>query len=210
MFMLILTKIKSTSAIMSKMLKNYLISVSGQFENMIRVKERLKIMVPITLALIIFLLYFSTKSWVKTAIIALAVPFSLIGAAWILVILDYNLSIAVWVGIIALLGIDAETGIFMLMYLDLAYNERVKADKMNSENDLKEAITEGALHRLRPKLMTVCALIAGLIPIMSGDGAGSDVMKRIAAPIFGGIITSFLMELLIYPAVFYWWKRKGR
>jgi len=190
--------------------QNYLISVSGQFENMIRVKERLKIMVPITLALIIFLLYFSTKSWVKTAIIALAVPFSLIGAAWILVILDYNLSIAVWVGIIALLGIDAETGIFMLMYLDLAYNERVKADKMNSENDLKEAITEGALHRLRPKLMTVCALIAGLIPIMSGDGAGSDVMKRIAAPIFGGIITSFLMELLIYPAVFYWWKRKGR
>ncbi|MBS1963243.1 MAG: efflux RND transporter permease subunit [Bdellovibrionales bacterium] len=186
--------------------KGYLISWSGQFENMERVKERLKVVIPITLFLIIFLLYFNTKSWVKTAIVLLAVPLSLIGAVWLLVFLGYNLSIAAWVGMIALLGLDAETGVFMLMYLDLAFDDRVKRGQMNSLADLKDAVMEGAVHRVRPKLMTVAALFMGLIPIMWSVGAGADVMKRIAAPMVGGLTTSFLLELLIYPVIFYLWK----
>jgi Cu(I)/Ag(I) efflux system membrane protein CusA/SilA len=186
----------------------YLISWSGQFENMERVKERLKFVIPLTLFFIIYLLYFNTKSWVKTSIVLLAVPFSLIGAVWLLVALGYHLSIAAWVGMIALLGLDAETGVFMLMYLDLAYNERVHRGQMNAEADLKQAVIEGAVHRVRPKLMTVAALFMGLIPIMWSIGAGSDVMKRIAAPMIGGLATSFLLELLIYPVIFYIWKLK--
>ncbi|MBK7842920.1 MAG: efflux RND transporter permease subunit [Bdellovibrionales bacterium] len=182
---------------------------SGQFENMERVKERLKVVVPFTLILILFLLYFNTKSWVKTGIVLLAVPFSLIGAVWFLVLLDYNLSIAAWVGMIALLGLDAETGVFMLMYLDLAFDDRVKRGKMKSLSDLKAAVVEGAVHRIRPKLMTVSTLFVGLTPIMWSVGAGADVMKRIAAPMIGGLITSFLLELLIYPVVFYLWKQKS-
>jgi Cu(I)/Ag(I) efflux system membrane protein CusA/SilA len=186
----------------------YLVSWSGQFENMERVKERLKFVIPITLILIIFLLYFNTKSWMKTGIVLLAVPFSLIGAVWLLVALGYNLSIAAWVGMIALLGLDAETGVFMLMYLDLAFDDRVKRGEMRSLADLKHAIVEGAVHRVRPKLMTVTALFMGLIPIMWSVGAGADVMKRIAAPMIGGLFTSFLLELLIYPVIFYLWKQK--
>ncbi len=189
-----------------KLPTGYLIAWSGQFENMERVKERLKIVIPITLLLIIFLLHFNTKSWVKTAIVLLAVPFSMIGAVWLLVALGYNLSIAAWVGMIALLGLDAETGVFMLMYLDLSFDERVKKNQMNSLDDLKHAVVEGAVHRVRPKLMTVAALFMGLIPIMWSIGAGADVMKRIAAPMIGGLFTSFLLELLIYPVVFYIWK----
>jgi Cu(I)/Ag(I) efflux system membrane protein CusA/SilA len=172
------------------------------------VKERLKVVIPITLILIIFLLYFNTKSWVKTSIVLLAVPFSLIGAVWFLVFLGYNLSIAAWVGMIALLGLDAETGVFMLMYLDLSFDERVSKNQMNTLDDLRLAVIEGAVHRVRPKLMTVSALFMGLIPIMWSIGAGSDVMKRIAAPMIGGLVTSFLLELLIYPVIFYIWKAK--
>jgi len=186
----------------------YLIAWSGQFENMERVKERLKFVIPITLVLIVFLLFFNTKSWVKTAIVLLAVPFSLIGAVWILVLLGYNLSIAAWVGMIALLGLDAETGVFMLMYLDLAFDDRKKKGAMKNSSDLKDSVIEGAVHRVRPKLMTVAALFMGLIPIMWSIGAGSDVMKRIAAPMIGGLFTSFLLELLIYPVIFYIWKEK--
>lgn len=191
-----------------KVPEGYLISWSGQFENMERVKERLKVVIPITLALIVFLLFFNTKSWVKTGIVLLAVPFSLIGAVWLLVALGYNLSIAAWVGMIALLGLDAETGVFMLMYLDLAFDEHVKKGKMRNLSDLKSAIIEGAVHRVRPKLMTVAALFMGLVPIMWSVGAGADVMKRIAAPMIGGLFTSFLLELLIYPVVFYIWKER--
>jgi Cu(I)/Ag(I) efflux system membrane protein CusA/SilA len=191
-----------------KVPQGYLISWSGQFENMARVKERLKVVIPLTLILIIFLLHFNTKSWVKTGIVLLAVPFSLIGAVWLLVFLGYNLSIAAWVGMIALLGLDAETGVFMLMYLDLAFDDRVKKGQMNSLSDLKGAVIEGAVHRVRPKLMTVAALFMGLIPIMWSIGAGADVMKRIAAPMIGGLVTSFLLELLIYPVLFYLWKQK--
>ena len=186
----------------------YVVSWSGQFENMERVKERLKFVIPITLILIIFLLYFNTKSWVKTGIVLLAVPFSLIGAVWLLVLLGYNLSIAAWVGMIALLGLDAETGVFMLMYLDLAFDDRVARGEMRSLIDLRASVIEGAVHRVRPKLMTVAALFMGLIPIMWSIGAGADVMKRIAAPMIGGLLTSFLLELLIYPVVFYIWKER--
>lgn len=186
----------------------YLVAWSGQFENMERVKERLKFVVPITLLLIVFLLFFNTRSWIKTGIVLLAVPFSLIGAVWFLVALGYNLSIAAWVGMIALLGLDAETGVFMLMYLDLAYEDRVQRGAMRNAADLKHAVVEGAVHRVRPKLMTVAALFMGLIPIMWSVGAGADVMKRIAAPMIGGLLTSFLLELLIYPVVFYLWRSR--
>jgi Cu(I)/Ag(I) efflux system membrane protein CusA/SilA len=186
----------------------YIISWSGQFENMERVKERLKFVIPITLVLIIFLLFFNTKSWLKTGIVLLAVPFSLIGAVWLLVFLGYNLSIAAWVGMIALLGLDAETGVFMLMYLDLAFDDRVRRGEMRNTSDLKHAVIEGAVHRVRPKLMTVAALFMGLIPIMWSVGSGADVMKRIAAPMIGGLFASFLLELLIYPVIFYLWKER--
>ncbi len=183
---------------------------SGQYENMIRVKEKLKVIVPITIFIIVLLLFANTRSWVKTSIILLAVPFSAIGAIWFLYLLDYNMSIAVWVGLIALLGVDAETGIFMLLYLDLSYDKAKKAGKIVSFSDLKAAIHHGAVKRVRPKVMTVSTLILALLPIMwtSSANAGADVMKRIAAPMLGGIVSSFLMELVVYPAIFAIWKSR--
>ena len=188
--------------------EGYTLAWSGQYENMERVKERLKLVIPLTFIIILLLLHFNTGSWVKTGIILLAVPFSLIGAVWLLVFLGYNLSIATWVGMIALLGLDAETGVFMLMYLDLAYHDREKRNQMNTRKDLVDAIIEGAVHRVRPKLMTVMALFMGLIPIMWSIGAGSDVMKRIAAPMIGGLFTSFTLELLIYPVLYLMWRER--
>ncbi len=182
---------------------------SGQYENMIRVKERLRIVVPIALLLIMLLLYLNTKSWIKTGIVMLAVPFSLIGAFWLLWALGYNLSIAVWVGMIALMGLDAETGVFMLMYLDHAFEDQIKSNRMRTLADLKEAVIHGAVKRIRPKMMTVMAAFMGLTPIMFSMGTGSDVMKRIAAPMVGGLISSFALELLVYPAVFYLWKKQS-
>jgi len=179
---------------------------SGQFEYMERVKERLIIVVPITIFLVFLLLYFNTRSITKTMIILLAVPFSAIGAIWFLYLLGYNMSIAVWVGLIALMGVDAETGMFMLLYLDLAFHEAQKKKKMKNWNDLRKAIVEGAVKRLRPKVMTVGVMFMGLIPIMWSVGAGSDVMKRIAAPMIGGIFTSFILELVVYPAIYAIWK----
>jgi Cu(I)/Ag(I) efflux system membrane protein CusA/SilA len=179
---------------------------SGQYEYMERVKERLKLVVPITFFIVFLLLYFNTGSVTKTGIILLAVPFSAIGAVWLLYLLHYNLSIAVWVGLIALLGVDAETAVFMLLYLDLAYNDARRRGALRNWDDLREAIVHGAVKRLRPKLMTVACMLFGLLPIMWSAGAGADVMKRIAAPMVGGIITSFLMELVIYPPIFAIWK----
>jgi len=166
----------------------------------------LKVVIPLTLALIALLLYLNTKSGVKTAIVLLAVPFSLIGAVWLLYGLGYNMSIAVWVGMIALMGLDAETGVFMLLFLDLAYDDRVRAGRMRTENDLEEAIVHGAVKRVRPKMMTVVAAFMGLLPIMWSIGAGADVMKRIAAPMVGGLFTSFALELLVYPVLYAIWK----
>ena len=184
----------------------YSLQWSGQFENMIRVKQRLKVIVPLTLLIIFILLYMNTKSAVKTCIILLAVPFSLIGAIWLLYFLNYNISIAVWVGMIALMGLDAETGVFMLLFLDLSYNDMVARGKMKTFADLKEAIIHGAVKRIRPKMMTVMAMFMGLIPIMWSMGTGADVMKRIAAPMIGGLVTSFILELLVYPPLYAIWK----
>ncbi len=171
-----------------------------------RVRQRLKLVVPLTLLLILLLLYMNTRSLTKTFMVVLAVPFSAIGAVWFLYLLGYNMSVGVWVGLIALLGVDAETGVFMLLYLDLAYEQARREGRLRNLADLQEAILQGAVKRLRPKFMTVAAAFLGLIPIMWSTGAGSDVMKRIAAPMIGGILTSFLLELVVYPAVYQIWK----
>ena len=181
---------------------------SGQFENMLRVRERLKIVVPATVLLIFLLLYLNTRSAFKSLIVMLAVPFSLVGAVWLLYVLGYNLSIAVWVGMIALMGLDAETGVFMLLFLDLSYEAARREGRLRSLADLHEAIVHGAVKRIRPKLMTVAAATLGLLPIMLSMGTGSDVMKRVAAPMVGGLTTSFLMELMVYPAIYLLWKRR--
>jgi Cu(I)/Ag(I) efflux system membrane protein CusA/SilA len=179
---------------------------SGQYEAMARVRERLTYIVPFTLLLVFVLLYLNTRSLTKTAIVALAVPFSAIGAVWYLYLLGYNMSVAVWVGLIALLGVDAETGVFMLLYLDLAYAEAKNQGRLRSLAELQEAIVHGAVKRLRPKFMTVATTFIGFVPIMWATGTGSDVWKRIAAPMVGGILTSFLLELVVYPAIYAIWK----
>jgi len=179
---------------------------SGQYENMLRVRERLKVVVPVTLVLIFALLYMNTKSTFKATLVMLAVPFSLIGAVWLLYILGYNISIAVWVGMIALMGLDAETGVFMLLFLDLSYDEARRKGRLKTKADLEEAIIHGAVKRVRPKLMTVAAAFMGLMPIMWSIGTGADMMKRVVAPMVGGLATSFLLELLVYPAIYLLWK----
>jgi Cu(I)/Ag(I) efflux system membrane protein CusA/SilA len=189
-----------------KLPTGYSIAWSGQYEAMQRVAERLKLVVPATLLLICLLLYINTGSIPKTTIVLLAVPFSAVGAVWFLYFAGYNMSVAVWVGLIALLGIDAETGVFMLLYLDLAYDEAKREGRLNSLFDLREAIVHGAAKRLRPKFMTFATTCVGLFPIMWATGAGSDVMKRIAAPMVGGIFTSFALELLVYPAIYEVWR----
>lgn len=205
------TYVKLAKEELSKKLKlpqGYTLSFSGQYENMLRVKERLKIILPVTFVLIIFILYLNTRSVVKSFIVLLAVPFSLVGSILLLYFLDYNISIAVWVGMIALMGLDAETGVFMLVFLDLAYEDAQKNDKLNSLSDLKIAIIHGAVKRIRPKIMTVLTSMIGLMPIMWSTGTGADMMKRIAAPMVGGLATSFLMELVVYPAIYLLWKKK--
>ncbi len=182
---------------------------SGQWENMIRVRQRLKVVVPITLLLIFLLLYMNTKSTFKALVVLLAVPFSVVGAVWLLYFLHYNVSIATWVGMIALMGLDAETGVFMLLFLDLSYDEALKAGRLRSLGDLHDAIVHGAVKRIRPKMMTVTAAAMGLMPIMWSQGTGADMMKRVAAPMVGGLFTSFLMELLVYPAIYLLWKRRA-
>jgi Cu(I)/Ag(I) efflux system membrane protein CusA/SilA len=184
----------------------YALSWSGQYENMLRVRERLKVVVPITLVLIFVLLYMNTKSMFKSMVVMLAVPFSAIGAIWLFHFLHYNVSIAAWVGMIALLGLDAETGVFMLLFLDLSYDDYKKRGLLAAADGLDEAIVHGAVKRLRPKMMTVTAAFVGLLPIMWSTSAGADVMKRIAAPMIGGLVTSFLLELLVYPAIYKLWK----
>ena len=191
---------------MVKMPEGYYLEWSGQYEYMLRAKARLALVIPVTLLIVIVLLYFNTQNLVKVAIVLLAVPFSLIGAFWLIYLLGYNLSVAVWVGIIALAGVDAETGVVMLLYLDQAFAKFKAAGRMNSLQDLHEAVEEGAVKRIRPKMMTVMAILLGLLPIMWSTGAGADVMKRIAAPMVGGVVTSFILELLIYPVVFTIWK----
>jgi Cu(I)/Ag(I) efflux system membrane protein CusA/SilA len=186
----------------------YNILWSGQYEYMLRAKARLIIVVPLTLLIIVLIIYLNTRSAIKTAIVMLAVPFSLVGAIGVLALLHYNLSVAVWVGIIALAGLDAETGVVMLLYLDLAYEQWIQNGRMRNLTDLRDAIYHGAVKRVRPKAMTACVIIAGLAPILWSHGAGADVMKRIATPMIGGVVTSTIMELLVYPAIFYLWRSR--
>ena len=186
----------------------YAVTWSGQYENMIRVKERLKFIVPLTLLLIFGLLFMNTRSVFKSGVVMLAVPFSMVGAIGLLYLLHYNISIAVWVGMIALAGLDAETGVFMLLFLDLSHAEAKARGHLRTAGDLVEAIIHGAVKRVRPKAMTVAAAFMGLLPIMWSTETGSDLMKRIAAPMVGGLVTSFALELLVYPAIYYLWRRK--
>ena len=173
-----------------------------------RAKEKLKLVVPLTLFIVFFLLYMNFNAIGETLVVMLSVPFALVGGVWLLDLLDYNLSVAVWVGIIALVGVAAETGVVMLVYLDEAWNRRVKEGR-TSYADLREAVIEGAVQRVRPKIMTVGTTIIGLLPIMVGMGTGSDVMKRVAAPMVGGLITSAILTLAIIPAIYVIWKGWG-
>jgi len=183
---------------------------AGQFEYLKSAEQRLRVVVPFTFLIIFVLIYLNTKSAVKTTIVLLAVPFSLVGAFWLLYILGYNMSVAVWVGLIALAGLDAETGVVMLLYLDHAWDKFRAAGRMNSMNDLQAAVIEGAVQRIRPKIMTICAILFGLLPIMWSptNQSGADVMKRIAAPMIGGVITSGILELLLYPVIYVIWRKR--
>jgi Cu(I)/Ag(I) efflux system membrane protein CusA/SilA len=185
----------------------YSVQWTGEYENMMRARKQLQIVVPGTLLLLLGLLYLNTKSWAKTAIIVTAVPFSLVGAVWLLYALGYNVSVATWVGMIALVGLDAETGVFMLLFLDLAYKEAKRNGSLYRAHGLVDAIVDGAAKRLRPKLMTVTAAFIGLLPAMLATGAGAEVAKRIVAPMVGGIASSFVLELLVYPPLYLLWKR---
>ena len=187
----------------------YNIFWSGQYEYMLRAQQRMRIVVPLTLLIIILIIYLNTRSALKTAIVMLAVPFSLVGAFATIHWLGYNMSVAVWVGIIALAGLDAETGVVMLLYLDLAYDQWKQKGLLTNLVGLRDAIYHGAVKRVRPKAMTASVIIAGLMPIMWSHGAGADVMKRIAIPMIGGVVTSTLMELIVYPAIFYVWRSQG-
>jgi Cu(I)/Ag(I) efflux system membrane protein CusA/SilA len=187
----------------------YNIFWSGEYEYMQKARQRFMVVIPLTLLIIVLIIYLNTRSVIKTAIVMLAVPFSLVGAIGVLYLLNYNLSVAVWVGIIALAGLDAETGVVMLLYLDLAYAEWQKRGEMRHVTDLRDAIYHGAVKRVRPKAMTACVIIAGLAPILWSHGTGADVMKRIATPMIGGVVTSTLMELLAYPAIYYLWRSRA-
>jgi len=164
---------------------------------------------PITLAIIVLLLYWNTRSWAETGIVILAVPFSLVGAVWLLWLLGYHLSVAVWVGMIALAGLDAETGVVMLLYLRSSHDARERTGQLTTEAELDDAIVEGAAKRIRPKVMTVMTMLIGLLPVLWSNGTGADVMRRIAAPMIGGLISSFFLELIVYPAIYAVWKRRA-
>jgi Cu(I)/Ag(I) efflux system membrane protein CusA/SilA len=187
----------------------YHVQWSGQFELMERVKEKLRLVVPLTLGLIFLLLYLNFRDVTRPAIVMLALPFALVGGVWSIWALGYNTSVAVWVGFIALAGVAAETGVVMLIYLDEAYHHREAAGRLATRADVAAAVTEGAVERLRPKVMTVVAIMAGLAPILWSAGTGADVMKRIAAPMVGGMVTSIALTLVVIPALYYLWRARG-
>jgi len=198
---------KAVSAAQAPMPTGYTRVWSGRFEYLEQANQRLMIVIPITFFLIVLLLYMANGSWFRVMVILLAVPFSLIGAFWFLYALGYNMSLAVWVGIIALLGVDAETGQVMLLYLDTTY-DRFKAEgRVRNRTELYTAIYEGAVKRIRPKTMTVATDMIGLLPLLWATGTGADVTRRLVAPLIGGITVSFVMELLVYPVIFYLYKR---
>lgn len=205
--------VRSASQKLSQTIKfppGYYIQWAGQFEYLQAALKKLKVVIPFTLLIIFVLLYINTRSVTKTFIVLLAVPFSLVGAFWLIYLLGYNMSVAVWIGLIALAGLDAETGVVMLLYLDHAWEKLRTEGRMNNRKDLHDAVIEGAVQRIRPKIMTVCAILFGLLPIIWSPAteAGADVMKPIATPMIGGIGTSAVMELLIYPVIFFLWKKR--
>jgi Cu(I)/Ag(I) efflux system membrane protein CusA/SilA len=191
-----------------KLPEGYRIEWSGDYLRLESIRRHLMTVIPVTVILILVILYVSTGSFVKTGIVLLAVPFSLVGSFWFLYLFGFHLSAAVWVGIIALAGLDAETGVVMLLYLDLSYHKWRGEGRLRTYSDLDDAVRHGAVKRLRPKLMTVATTLAGLIPIMFSSGIGSEIMKSIAAPMIGGLVTSTILELAIYPAIYVLWKRR--
>ena len=169
----------------------------------------MRVVVPITLAIIIGLLYLSFRNLAEVGIILLSLPFSMVGGVWFMWLLDYNLSVAVAIGFIALAGVAAETGVIMLLYLDQSYNDRLRATGMRTRGDVDAAVQHGAVERVRPKMMTVLAIMTGLVPILWSTGTGADVMKRIAAPMVGGMLTSSILTLLVIPAIYSLWKQQS-
>ena len=203
------TYVKNAKKIVEEKVKfpeGYSLVWSGQFEYMERAQKRLNIVVPITLLIIFMLLYFNFKNFSESIIVMLSLPFALVGGIWFMYLLDYNFSVAVGVGFIALAGLAAETGVVMLVYLDNVYKDRISNGSMRSLGDLYDAIIEGAVERVRPKLMTVMTTMIGLVPILWGTGAGSQTMKRIAAPMVGGMVSSTILTLIVIPAIYYLWK----
>jgi len=194
---------RKTAAV--KIPQGYRLEWSGEYEYLMKTEERLKLVIPLTLLIIFILIYLNTRSFQRTLIVLLAVPFSLIGSFWFLYLMGYNMSIAVWVGVIALAGISAETGMVMLLFLDLAYERWKQEGRMHNLADLREAVLHGAVQRLRPKVMTVATNL-GLVPILFSTGTGADVMKRIAAPVIGGLITSLILVLVLYPVIYMIWR----
>jgi Cu(I)/Ag(I) efflux system membrane protein CusA/SilA len=186
----------------------YRLEWSGQFEAMQRAEARLRVVVPLTLAVIFLLLYANFRSAAESALVMLSLPFALVGGVWLLWLLGYNQSVATAVGFVALAGVAAETGVIMLLYLDHAYRDRRTAGTLHARADIDAAIAHGAVERVRPKMMTVTAITAGLLPILWSGGAGGDVMKRIAAPMVGGMITSTVLTLVVIPAVYSLWKER--
>jgi Cu(I)/Ag(I) efflux system membrane protein CusA/SilA len=184
----------------------YRLEWSGQFEAMERAGRRLRVVVPLTLAIIFLLLYANFRSVAESALVMLSLPFALVGGVWLMWLLDYNMSVAVAIGFIALAGVAAETGVIMLIYLDHAYRERRDRGRLHDRADVDAAVEQGAVERVRPKMMTVTAIMAGLLPILWSQGTGADVMKRIAAPMVGGMLSSTVLTLVVIPAVYSLWK----
>jgi Cu(I)/Ag(I) efflux system membrane protein CusA/SilA len=184
----------------------YFLKWTGQYELLEAMVARMKIVVPLTLVVIVLLLYLHFRNIIEVLIVLLSIPFALVGSVWLMWLLDYRLSTAVWVGVIALAGLAAQTGIVMIVYIDHAYERRKQAGKIRDLNDIIWAHMEGTVMRVRPKLMTVATMLTGLVPLLWATGSGADVMKRIAAPMIGGIFTSFILELIVYPPIFAIWK----
>ena len=206
------TYVKEARAIVAEAVilpPGYTLTWSGQYEYMERAKEKLKLVVPLALGIIFLLLYLNFRNVTESLIVMLSLPFSMVGGVWLIYLLGYNMSVAVAVGFIALAGVAAETGVIMLLFLDMAYERRRVAGEMNSMQELRAAVMDGAIQRIRPKMMTFAAILGGLLPIMWGSGTGSEVMRRIAAPMVGGIITSTLLTLIVIPVVYAFWKGTG-
>jgi Cu(I)/Ag(I) efflux system membrane protein CusA/SilA len=191
-----------------KLPPGYYLKWTGQYEYMQRVRQRLMIVVPLTLFIIVVMLYFNFHSAAETAIVMLSLPFAVTGSLWALYLLNYHFSAAVWVGVIALAGLAAETGVVMIVYLDEAFHRYQREGRMNNLSDLFDAITDGAVQRIRPKVMTVMCILMGLLPLMWAHGSGADVMRRIAAPMIGGVITSTILTLEIVPAIYSLWRQR--